>query len=259
MLGLVMAAALAAPAAPQVMVVGVAHLVSRKDLHNSTFTDSPLSPKRQLQIADVVKRLARFHPTKVLVEVQANDATIGGHYQSYLTGNFMLPANEVYQFGFRLAKMAENPTIYPIDTWGPSLVDDKTPSGKRIDDYLEANLSKVQDPTTNDFLQREDEIERTGTYLDLLRYLNTEAAIEANASWYSVAAGIGKMNDNAGAEYVAQWYTRNVYIFANILNAVGPSDRAVVIMGQGHAYLLRDLVRLDPQLVFVDPLDYLGR
>lgn len=258
MLGLVMAAALAAPAAPQVMVVGVAHLVSRKDLHNSTFTDSPLSPKRQLQIADVVERLARFHPTKVLVEAQANDATIAAHYQSYLTGNFILPANEVYQFGFRLAKMAENPTIYPIDTWGPSLVDDKTPSGKRIDDYLEANLPKVQDPTTNDFLQREDEIERTGTYLDLLRYLNTEAAIEANASWYSVAAGIGKTNDNAGAEYVAQWYTRNVYVFANILNAVGPSDRAVVFMGQGHAYLLRDLVRLDPQLVLVDPLDYLG-
>ncbi len=195
----------------------------------------------------------------MLVEASATDEAIVARYQSYLTGNFVLPANEVYQFGFRLAKAAGNSSIYPIDTWGPSLVDDKTPLGQRVDNYLEASLPKVQDPTTGEFLQRQGEIEQAGTYLDLLRYLNTTAAIEANASWYSVAAGIGKTNDNAGAEYVTQWYTRNVYIFSNILNVVGPSDRAVVLMGQGHAYLLRDLVRLNPKLTFVDPLDYLGR
>ncbi len=240
------------------MVVGVAHLVARKDIHNSTFADSPLSPKRQLQITEVVERLAQFHPTKVLVEAQAGDATIVQRYQAYLAGDFVLPANEVYQFGFRLAKAAGNPSIYPIDTWGPSIVDDKTVAGKRIDDYLEGNVPKVDDPVTDEFLERQNAIEQNGTYLDLLRYLNTKAAIEANASWYAIAAGIGKDRDNAGAEYVSQWYTRNVYIFANILDLVAPSDRAVVIMGQGHAYLLREFVRLNPELTFVDPLKYLA-
>ncbi len=62
---------------------------------------------------------------------------------------------------------------------------------------------------------------------------------------------------NAGSAYVAQWYTRNCYIFSNILSVIQPGDRAVVIMGQGHEYLLREFVQLNPDLVFVDSLNYL--
>ena len=43
------------------------------------------------------------------------------------------------------------------------------------------------------------------------------------------------------------------------LRAVGVSagDRVVIVMGQGHEYLLREFVRLNPFLLNVDPLDYL--
>jgi Family of unknown function (DUF5694) len=239
------------------MIVGIAHLVARNDVHNSQFTDSPLTPKRQAEIADVVARLGQFHPTKVLIEAAAGDPKFAERYSAYLKMSYTLPADETYQFGFRLAAGAGNATIYPIDTWGPSIVDDASASGKRIDAYLEKNLSNVADPVTNDFIKRQEQLERTGTYLDLLRYLNTDQAIRASASWYSVVDGMGRESDDAGASYVAQWYTRNSYIFANLLGVVAPADRVVVIIGQGHEYLLREFVRLNPNLSDVDPLQFL--
>ncbi|HTU80548.1 MAG TPA: DUF5694 domain-containing protein [Candidatus Acidoferrales bacterium] len=236
-----------------VMVLGVAHLVARRDIHNSVFADSPLSPARQEQIADVVRRLAAFHPTKVLIEAPMGDAVFPQRYREYLEGNYTLGAGEIYQFGFRLAKLAGNPTIYPIDTFGPALLNDDS----RIDAYLKANFNRVADSRTDAFLARQDDIERSGTYLDLLRYLNSDEAILANASWYSVLDGMGRQADDAGSAYVSQWYARNVYIFSNVLGVVRPGDRAVVMMGQGHEYLLREFVRLDPNLAYVDPLTYL--
>lgn len=236
----------------QVMILGVAHLVARRDVHNSVFEDSPLSEKRQTQVADVVRLLAQFHPTKVLVEKAMGDPKVVAQYQAYRGGTFTLGADEVYQFGFRLAAAAGNATIYPIDTFGPD-----TPDDPKIDAYLKAHFTTVDDPVEAKYEARQDTIERTGTYLDLLQYLNTDEAIRANASWYSIFDGMGRDADDAGSSYVSQWYTRNCYIFSNILSVIKPRDRVVVMMGQGHEYLLREFVRLNPTLADVDPLEYL--
>jgi Family of unknown function (DUF5694) len=240
-----------------VMVVGVAHLVARRDVYNSVFQDDPLSPERQSQIAQVVDRLANFHPTKVLVEAPIGDPVYEQMYRQYLAGQFKLPANEIYQFGFKLAKRSGNQTIYPVDTDGPALIDDKSASGKQIDAFLQANFKNVKDPEFAAFIQRQNALELHGTYLDLLRYLNSDAAIRANASWYAIFSGMGRDANDAGSAYVSQWYARNTYIFSNILSVIRPGDRIVVLMGQGHEYLLREFVRLNPNLTYVDPLTYL--
>ena len=241
----------------KVMILGVAHLVSRRDVHNSAFQDSPLSPARQAQIADVVQRLARFHPTKVLVEKAMGDTVYPDRYRRFLAGQFSLEADETYQFGFRLAALAGDSTIYPINTFGPSIINDSSASGRRIADFLNANFASVSTPAFQAYLSRSDTLQRQGTYLELLRYLNTDAAIRANASVYSVLVGMGREADNAGSNWVSQWYARNCFIFANMLSVIRPGDRVVVIYGQGHEYLLREFVRLNPTLLDVDPLDYL--
>lgn len=247
----------APPPKARVMIVGIAHLVARHDVHNSVFEDSPLSAKRQNQIADVVSHLARFRPTKVLIEAPMGDPKYLNQYRAYLAERFSLPANEIFQFGFRLAARSGDTAIYPIDTWGPSIYDDNSPSGKRIDAYLTSHFNKITNPLFRAYLARSNRLERDGTYLNLLRYLNSDAAIKANASFYSIFDGMGREADNAGSAYTAQWYTRNTYIFSNILSVVQPGDRVVVLMGQGHEYLLREFVRLNPNLIDIDPLTYL--
>ncbi|MGA8575152.1 MAG: DUF5694 domain-containing protein [Candidatus Cybelea sp.] len=240
----------------QLMIVGVSHFVAHRDVNNSHFLDNPLSAERQAQIRQVVERLSAFHPTKVLIEDPVDDQKYAQRFADYLAGRYVLPPSEDYQFGFRLAKEA-GAAIYPVDTWGPSIVDDNSPQGKAIDAYLVANLPHVSAPAAIAFQAKSDSLEQTGTYLDLLRFLNTDDAIRANASWYSVAVGMGRTHNFAGTSYVAQWYTRNCYIFANILSVLDPGDRAVVIFGQGHEYLLREFARLNPNVVYVDPLTYL--
>jgi hypothetical protein len=247
----------AEPGTAQVMILGVAHLVSRRDVHNSTFQDSPLSPARQAQISDVIDHLSRFQPTKVLIEKPMGDTGVTDRYRRFRAGQFTLEADESYQFGFRLAARAGDSTIYPINSYGPSLINDSTASGKRITAFLEANFASVSTPAFQAYLAHSDTLERHGTYLDLLRYLNTDVAIRANASIYSVLVGIGRDADDAGSAYVSEWYARNCYIFSNMLSVTRPGDRVVVIYGQGHEYLLREFVRLNPTLVNVDPLDYL--
>jgi len=242
------------PVKAQVMIVGVAHLVRRRDVHNSKFTDSPLSSKRQMQIADIVRRLDQFHPTKVLIEATMGNPVFTERYSRYLKGTYALPADETYQFGFKLAKLAGNLTIYPIDTFGPTLLNDNS----RIEGFVKANIASVSIPRVTHFEARGDALERNGTYLQLLRYLNTDDAVRANASFYSVFDGMGRHADNAGAAYVSQWYARNCYIFSNILSVLSPADHAVVIIGQGHEHLLREFVRLNPNLRDVDPLQYLN-
>ena len=242
---------------PQIMIVGVAHLVAKHDLHNSTFADSPLSAERQEQIRDIIARLARFQPTKVLVEEPFGDSIWNQRYEQYRAGKFALQANEVYQFGFRLAAACNNPAIYPIDTFGPTLIDDDSPDAKRIDAYLTAHFASLPSAPFNAFIARQDVLERTGTYLDVLRYLNSDDAVEANASFYAVLAGEGQSSANAGAANTAQWYTRNTYIYSNIMNIIQPGDRVAVIMGQGHKYLLRQFVKLNPNVTYIDTLEYL--
>jgi hypothetical protein len=242
------------PARAQVMILGVAHFLSRRDVHNSKFTDSPLSSKRQSQIADIVRRLDQFHPTKVLIEVTMGNRVFTERYSRYLKGAYALPAGEPYQFGFKLAKLAGNRTIYPIDTSGPALLNDDS----RIDAFLRLHFNSVNYPLFDAYLARGNALEKYGTYLDVLRYLNTDGAIRANASWYSVFDGMGRAADNAGASYVSQWYARNCYIFSNILSVLSPADRAVVIIGQGHEYLLREFIRLNPNLSDVNSLQYLN-
>jgi hypothetical protein len=240
------------------MIVGVAHLVSRRDVHNSTFQDSPLSPARQAQIAEVVRKLAQFHPTKVLIEKAMGDTVVLSQYRRFRAGQFQLEADERYQFGFKLAASAGDSAIYPINTFGPQLIDDSSASGKKIAAFLDANFPNISTPAFKGFLARTDSLELHGTYLNLLRYMNTDAAIRANASVYSVLVGMGREADSAGSAYVSQWYARNCYIFSNMLSVIRPGDRVVVFYGQGHEYLLRELVRLNPTLVSVDPLDFLN-
>ena len=49
----------------------------------------------------------------------------------------------------------------------------------------------------------------------------------------------------------------NFFIYSNILSAIHPGERVVLVMGQGHEYLLREFVRLNPTLIDVNPLQYL--
>ena len=241
----------------KIMIVGVAHFAAKNDLHNSNF-DDPLSPKRQKEIAEFIARLTAFHPTKVMIEAPFGEEKSQELYSQYLKGGYQLGANEIYQFGFRLAALSKNPRIYPIDTLKefPFDYDAVKQSAERerssaILDEADAR-SKPHDTTKERLVAK-------GTILELMRYLNTTAAIDGNASWYLYVDRVGAGNDYAGAELVSNWYARNLHIFANVMRyADSPDDRVVVFIGSGHLKVMRDCVKSSPDLEFIDPEPYLS-
>ncbi len=245
------------PPKAQVMIVGVAHLVAKSDLHNAAWSQDALSPAMQAQIVAVVSRLAAFKPTKVMIEAVASDPKYVQRYKEYLRGAYRLGPNEDDQFGYRLAALSHNPTIYPIDTKSgfPFDYDAVVASAKK---HGQTAILQQADAHSRPLIRVSDTLEKQSRVLDVLRYLNTPQALSLNASWYMYVNRIGDARgDYAGADLVAFWYARNLHIFANMTHVIAPGDRVVLIIGQGHAAMLDSMVKLAPYLQFVDPESYL--
>ena len=242
-----------------VMIVGVSHFVSRHDVHNSQLTDI-MSPERQQQIQLVVQKLARFKPTKVMIEQPYGDEKIVHEYRQYLDGSFALGTNEVFQLGFRLAAQAKNTSVYPNDTTDTAkrfpFDSDKLAESAR--QHNETAILDAKNAHLTPLLGRQGAIEQHGTILELLRYLNSSHALDLSAASYMYDDRIGAGDDYAGAELVSYWYARNLHIFVNITHLVDAADdRVVVLIGAGHSEQLREYVRLSPDLELVDPESYL--
>lgn len=61
-----------------------------------------------------------------------------------------------------------------------------------------------------------------------------------------------------GADLVAEWYKRNLRIYANVLHFLEPDDRrAVVLIGQAHVWPLREMLRANPRFEVVPVGDVL--
>lgn len=239
-----------------VLIVGVSHFASHMDLHNSKLADI-LSPEHQRQITEIVRNLARFHPTKVMIEQPYGDQKIVDLYRRYLHGQFTLGTNEVYQLGFRLAALSGNESIYPIDTNTDFPFDfgGVKASAKR---HGQEGVLAAAEGHVAPLIERENELEQHGTIQQLLHDLNTPAALDGNASWYMYVDRVGAGKDYAGADLVSYWYARNLHIYANMMRSIdSPRDRVVIFIGAGHVPQLREYVRLSPDLELIDPEPYL--
>lgn len=239
---------------PQVMIVGVLHLQAHQDLHNVDLGD-PLSPVRQKQIAQVAQRLLAFHPTKVMIEAQEENGKFEQRYRDYLRGAYTLGPNENDQFGLRLARLAGNKSIFPIDVPYPFDYEKLQAYAKAHDE--QSILDRADAANFGNLLKQVNARTRSGTILDLLRFINTPKALDENIGWYLAIDRIGSANDFAGSDLCSQWWTRNLRIFSNIARQVDANDRAIVFIGQGHAAILRNFVRQSPEMQFVDPEDFL--
>lgn len=66
-----------------------------------------MQPTSQQYLEQLAQRLAGFKPTAVLLEYspESNDK-INARYRDYLAGRYTLGSNEMYQIGFRVARLA---------------------------------------------------------------------------------------------------------------------------------------------------------
>jgi hypothetical protein len=244
--------------ATEVMILGTYHMANPgHDIHNLK-ADDVLVEKRQRELADVAVGLAKFKPTKVVVEQPVENGAPAKlpKYHDYLDGKMADSRNEVVQVGFRLARQMKLAEVWGIDVDGdfPFEAVQKFADGghaqlaKRLAD-LGAEVERM--------LKGLEDTLKAGTVSQGLRYLNDPKRIVEGNAFYSTLLLYGAGDDQPGAALLTAWEGRNNQICARLMQLAEPNDRIVVLYGSGHAFLLRRCVLDMPGLKLVEANQYL--
>ena len=262
---LIMAAALtAAPAAAEpveVMVLGSYHMANPgRDLVNVK-ADDVTQPKRQAELQAIADEIARWKPTKVLVEMQRPAPFAVEQYRAFTPDKLRSERNEIYQIGFRIAKQLGHPEVYGFDEQPANGEPDYFPFGK-VDAYARANgKADLIDSSLDYYKARAADEERLQAELSvaelLLRHNDPEAErVDHGRGYYGMLA-VSDGETQPGAELNAYWYMRNAKMFSKLGLIAQPGDRVLVLVGAGHSYWLRHFARETPGFLNVDPRPYL--
>lgn len=212
-----------------------------------------LSPERQREVLEVVDRLARFRPTKIALEARGRGAErLAERYAAYLSDEFELGANEIYQLGFRLARRLGHEQLYFVDAEGRRYPEFTTDEGWRA--AMEQCGPAPDDQGWGDrytALYRQADRAKAGQPLrHSLLDLNDARRISASHGHYFIGR-IGNVCDDAfpGADNLSGWwYNRNLRIFGRIRAITEvPEDRVLLIIGAGHLPILRHAFEASPQ------------
>jgi hypothetical protein len=239
----------------QVMLFGTFHfqdagldVVKLKDVNVMT-------AESQEYLQGLAERLASFEPTRVLLEYNPdNEELMNERYQAYLAGEFELPTNEIYQLGFRIAKLAGNTRVYSFDNreieW----------QAEALFEYAKENNSPEMD-THNEMMRaltEEGEQARANLSLgELLVRVNNPEQERINMDSYLVTNAIGANDGYSGATASASWWERNFRMYANIQQQATPGQRIIALGGAGHTAILKQLLQIDSRLQGVDVIPYL--
>lgn len=231
-----------------------------RDVHN-TKADDVLSEKRQREIAEVVRLIERYRPTKVMVEAEtASQDEINTRFAESCKGSRPLARNETEQLGFRIACDMGLKTVYAVD-WnelGPIKDEDSIDYLKAVERHhqqeqydLHLAIGKAEADKGQQVLDR-------GTVLDMLKHLNSRPFLKQNAMAYYRIGMLGTPSDPIGANWVQLWFGRNLAIFNSIARNTEKGDRVLVIYGAGHGNYLRQLA-VDSGIYQVhEPMDWLS-
>jgi hypothetical protein len=239
---------------PQLLLIGTPHFANYGlDVLNAQVPDV-LEPQRQKQIDEVVTALAKFNPTKVVVEWSSDSqAKLDERYNAYRAGTYHLSRSETDQLAMRLAARLGHARIYAAD-WN------KMPPGQIADfdyeqsaqrDGQQARLAVMRDKSR---MNAVNTLMQTSAVSDWLVHYNQPEQLEKSNRNYFDYAMLGE----PGANWVGNWYARNLKIFANLVRvADNPGDRVLVVYGQSHVFPLRQYAEQSGAFKVVSPLPLL--
>ncbi|MBQ0945607.1 hypothetical protein KAK07_19870 [Ideonella sp. 4Y16] len=249
-----------APAAEpvRVMVLGTFHFDNPGlDIANVQ-VDDVLQPRRQAELRALADSLARFQPTLVAVEQDADalpDRALPA-YSRYLAGEGREDRNEILQIGYRLAQRAGLRRVVGIDTPGAFPFEAVQAwagrHGRSAD--LDAEIAAIQARVNAMEAQQ-----RTQTIGRVLHDMNRPEVIREDNGFYLRLLGYGAGAEQPGAALLGAWTARNLAICARLVQVARAGDRVVVVYGAGHSAALRQCVTDLPGWQLVEAVDYLPR
>lgn len=247
----------------QILILGSFHMDNPGQDAVNLRSPDPLTSERQRELASIIEKLARFKPTKIAIESAYRGTYWTSRYEQYLKGEYQLGRNEIEQIGFQLARRLNLPNVTPVDfpMWMNGLMPNERedPKPPPVTAPAPTPTPAKPAPTLSPHLAKQEELLRTSTFLDVLRYLNSEDFISADhASYMDMLLPSSTIAMYSGADQLTNWYKRNLRIFAN-LNRVSerPDERVLLIIGAGHLKILRDFALDSSYVCLADTEFYL--
>ena len=240
----------------QVLVVGTFHFAYPGRDYNKTAEQDKidvLEEPKKTELTELVEYIKKFKPNKIAIEAFPKwQAT--NKLKKYKEGEFRNERDESYQLAMRIASDLQLDTLYAIDSWGLSEY------RAEIDSAYFAKLFKdfdfqSDDPyqqRINDWYKEEEKLRIKMNLLDYFKLTNSKEWHDYGYGAYLV--GDFKLDDYRGADILSMWwYNRNLRIFRNLQKITeNENDRILMIFGNGHAAVLRQLIYASPEYDFIE-------
>lgn len=240
----------------KVLVVGTFHFnfpgLDEVKTADENKIDVLKEPKKS-ELEELVAYIKKFKPTKIAIEARPSWNTMQ-KFKEYKNGEHRTNRDERYQLGMRIASDLGLDSIYGIDA--SSLSNDLY---QQDSIYLKNLLNKIDWKAENAFwpyaesyFDYRDKKMKDVHLLDFIKAMNTREGHNFNFGLY--LTGSISTGDGQGADHLSiWWYNRNVRIFSKLINITqSPEERILVIFGNGHAAILRQLLEASPQYEFVE-------
>lgn len=240
----------------KVLFVGAFHFhYPGLDAHVTANSDKVdvLSESRKPEVTELVNYIKKFKPTKIAIEAFPQwKAT--EKLRQYKEGAHRNKRDERYQLGLRIASELNLDTIYAIDD--NSMVSQLM----ALDSAYFKQLFKDYDYQSDDPFSKMYKAwyvsdDKLRSKLDLLSYFkHINARTYHTTSHGAYLVGDFKLEDKRGADALSiNWYSRNLRIFRNLQEITeGPADRILVLFGNGHGSILRQLLESSPEYELVE-------
>ena len=240
----------------QVLVVGTFHFNYPGLDYNKTSEQDKidvLEEPKKTEVTELVEYIKKFRPNKIAIEAFPKwQAT--NKLKKYKEGEFQDKRDERYQLAMRIARDLQLDTLFAIDSWALSDYRAQT------DSLYFSNLFKdfdfqSDDPYNQYITDWYKEEEKLCGKINLLDYFKLTNSKEWHDYIYGAyLVGDFKLEDYRGADILSMWwYNRNLRIFRNLQKITeNKNDRILMIFGNGHAAVLRQLIYASPEYDFIE-------
>ena len=221
-------------------------------ISNEDKIDVLLEPKIT-EITELIEYLKKFQPTKIAVEAQKNNNPTK-KLQEYKAGTLNESRDETYQIAMRIAAELQLDSLYAVDDislnqeWYEK---DSISLNKMIGD-VNWEHEDAFESVYNNWYSYNDKVMVSTNLLSYFKYMNSPESHQYGYGAY--LNGWLKTDNNQGADFFSMWwYNRNLRIFRNIQGITNdPEERIMVLMGNGHAAILRQLFEASPEYEFIE-------
>ena len=236
----------------KVYLLGTFHFAQTDSTYNV------LDSNHQKSIEELSNLIALQKPNKVFVERQPEfeyQNKVDSLYSVYQKLTRPIRArNEIYQVGFRVAKILGHKKVYQCDNPGRygKYYDDAFQYAKKNQQMDILDAKRIGPVGRYDDLVNEDSIMKNSTHIDYIQWINSEPVMTtSHASYVTNYPQIGSTNfydyndDNTliGAELTADWYRRNIMIYSKMINQLDCKENAIVlIVGADHVPILKRII-----------------